>query len=366
MLAAACTDDDDPAPPAAPATTQAGPAMTPAPAEPEPTVPPATPPSISSEEIARAFVEATTAPDGAAATASLAANAEVAVAGLTDPADAEAWFAWNRAIGFVATATGCESTATGDVLCGYTYDSPWMRAAGIEPVAGSSMTFTISNGQITSVTERFEFGPFAPVWDGFKDWVRRSHPGKFDQILTSDDQPVLTPGALEMWQLYSDQYTDSFALEALGDRFLDAYLSLDAEQLEAVAGTASNLHEELYLQGYTATTNYIVMDRSCQATILRVRCTLVGTDDIGAALGGVMYTDTFRLDVVGDAVQSVDWSFDSTPLGVFDGYVDWLTTNRADLFEAGGPCAGFFDGGDTPGDCSLAWLAAVADYTASG
>jgi hypothetical protein len=97
-----------------------------------------------------------------------------------------------------------------------------------------------------------------------------------------------------------------------------------------------------------------------------VDCRLVGTDDLGAALGGVTYADTFRLEVAGDTVRSVQWSTGSSPTGVFDAFFDWIMTNRQDLFDPGGACDGFFDGGDTPGECALAWLAAVADYTSTG
>lgn len=334
----------------------------------EPTAPPeqAPPepaaPAISPEEITRVFIEASTAEEGAAAAALLAIDAEIDLAGLNNAADAEAWFAWNRAIGFQATATGCETNSSGDLLCRYTYDSPWMSAAGIDPASGNSMTFTIEDGVITAVSERFRFDPFAPVWDGFKAWVRRSHPGTIDLIITSDDQPVLTPEAIERWELFSSQFVDSFALQAVGERFVDAFLSFDSEQLERVAGTARDLHEELYLQGFSAAANYAVTERGCEASVLRVNCTITGSDDIGAILG-VTYTDGFSIEVAGDrTILAVVWSTDSAPEGVFDAYFEWLQSTQPELFQAGGACDGFFDRGTTPEACGAAWLAAAASY----
>ena len=294
--------------------------------------------------------------------ATVASDADVALAGLSSVAELDGWFAWNRAIGFQATATDCETTAAGDVSCRYTYDNPWMQAAGIGPVAGNSMSFTFAEGLISSVSERLRFEAFAPVWDGFKDWVRRSHPGELDQILTFDDVPVLTDDALERWKLFSAQYTDSFALEALGNSFLDAFLSFDGEALRDIGGPAKDLGSELYLQEFSASSNYVASDRRCAPTVLRVTCTMVGSDDIAAALGGVTYTDTFVIEVSGDIIRSVEWSTASEPAGVFDGFFAWLQTTQQEVFAAGGPCEGFFEGGDTPGECALAFLDRVEDY----
>lgn len=58
-------------------------------------------------------------------------------------------------------------------------------------------------------------------------------------------------------------------------------------------------------------------------------------------------TDTFHVTVVGDEI--VDVSNSSNDLQVYWDAEEWVRKNRPELIELS--CAGFFDGGPTPGDC---------------
>ena len=74
----------------------------------------------------------------------------------------------------------------------------------------------------------------------------------------------------------------------MGERFPEAFLSFDPQQLDAVAA-----------QGFSAATSYVATVGRCEATVLRVTCIIVGSDDLGPFWAWSTQTP-FRIDI-GDA-----------------------------------------------------------------
>ncbi len=322
--------------------------------------------TIDPDTLARSFIEASTPVDAAAAIASLAPEAEVSLGGFGSQSDGEAWFAWNRAIEWETVVTGCTTLSLGDLRCDYTYHNPWLAALEQPPIAGSTMTFTIVDGSITAVSEMIAFGPFRPIWDGFQAWLERVHPSSVALMLTNDRQPVLTEESLEAWSTHSAEFVDVVRLGTMGEAFMDALLSFDIEQLNAAVGTARDLHEERYLQGWSAATNYEVIARHpCEVTANEVVCVAEGRDDWGDAIG-LTFLDRFTITVDSDGIAStVVWHQETTQPEVFSEFDDWIRSEDPALFEAGGACGGFFEGGSTPGACARAWVTHTDAFNAA-
>ena len=330
------------------------------------TEPPATAPPLSSEEIARTFLEATTVADAVEAIALVAPGAAVDLGGIDDAALLEPWFAWNRAMGFVATATGCDQLSPTEVRCRYTYTNPWMEALEINPWAGSTMTFTVVDGRITSIEEFLSFTGFEGAWTLFKDWVERAYPGQLEMILTPEDRPILTESSIELWTAYSDQFTRSFAFLDAAEAAMDAFLANDEDTLRTRLGPIAAPGSLIDLMAWSDVLNYELMDRSpCTATTTTVTCVVTGRDDLMNAFGLVV-TDTYEFAFTTLEGQSQILDVRWLPDGSLDDFAQWISEQFPEWYEIGGVCEGNFEGGPTPGACALAWLGAADEYLDSG
>jgi len=95
-------------------------------------------------------------------------------------------------------------------------ENAWSHALGVGPFAGSSIYFTIADGQITELSNTFNTARFSPqVWEPFVGWVSDIHPADIDVMfsaerdLTSD--PNLTPESIALWEQYTDEFVESLA-----------------------------------------------------------------------------------------------------------------------------------------------------------
>ena len=158
--------------------------------------------------------------------------------------------------------------------------------------------------------------------------------------------------------------------EALGNRFLDAFLSFDPAELAEDAPQAPDLHEELYLQAVGARARATGSSiRSCEATFAVLVCTLEGSDALADALD-FTYVDSFDIFVASDGEHPVGRlgsdrkharlaHLTNTPTGIGSAHPE--------LYEQGAVCDNFFGAGpSTPAACALAWLDAAPEYLQSG
>lgn len=149
---------------------------------------------------------------------------------------------------------------------------------------------------------------------------------------------------------------------AAAESFVDAFYSFESSELrEVLASAEESLPRMLFYQGWAKGGNYKVVERMpCdQSTEGTIDCSITVEDDLIGALGiDFNVTDTFHLTVVDGQITSATNS-SNDPQAYWDAE-EWVRSNRPNLIEQ--PCAGFFDGGPTPGDCVRAMVRGYSEF----
>ena len=156
------------------------------------------------------------------------------------------------------------------------------------------------------------------------------------------------------------QYTEQ-DLEA-SERFIDAFYSFNPERLRAVLQFAeSSMATLLYYQGWAEGGNYAIVKRpECEVRGTEIVCPITVKDDLMVALKIEFdVTDSFHITVNSGQIKSVTTS--SNDLDVFNDAEAWVWKERRVLVDEA--CAGYFDGGPTPGDCVRAMVRGYSEYT---
>jgi hypothetical protein len=156
------------------------------------------------------------------------------------------------------------------------------------------------------------------------------------------------------------QFTEQ-NLEA-SERFIDAFYSFSPERLRATLQFAEpSMASILYYQGWAEGGNYSVVERhGCEVRGSEVVCPVTVKDDLMTALGIEFdVTDTFHLAVDGGRIRSVKTS--SNDLDAFRDAEAWVWKERPELVDT--PCSGYFESGETPGDCVRAMVRGYRAYT---
>ena len=167
---------------------------------------------------------------------------------------------------------------------------------------------------------------------------------------------ALTPMAAKS----GSQNADSSVL--VGERFIDAFYSWRAENLQDVMAASAEATGVLYYQGWAQAANYeVVVRRPCQIIEDEVVCAITVTDDFGTALG-YRATDTFRLQVTDQRITEIAFAGDDPP--IFNAMLEWLQQQRPEILA--GPCHQMFAGGTTPGECAREVAQAARDYMQAG
>lgn len=154
---------------------------------------------------------------------------------------------------------------------------------------------------------------------------------------------------------------------AVAESFVDAFYSFDSAALVAVMDSAESSQPSIvFYQGWAEGANYQVVNRqSCAATAQdTAECPVTVEDDFATILEfGFNVTDTFRLTFEDGAIVAVETTSDDPPL--MEEFFAWMFQNQVELFEPGGPCEGFFDGGPTPGKCAASFVAGSEEFADS-
>lgn len=149
---------------------------------------------------------------------------------------------------------------------------------------------------------------------------------------------------------------------ATAEAFIDAFYSFDPDQLKPfLAGAPDSAAALLYYQGWAQGGNYKVLERAPCAgeSAATLRCAVTVQDDPVLALQtGFNVTDTFTLTFSGPSIVAVETSSNDQP--VYYEARDWVVANMPEVME--GPCAGYFAGGETPGDCARAMTAGYRQF----
>lgn len=151
---------------------------------------------------------------------------------------------------------------------------------------------------------------------------------------------------------------DTDAAVQLGERFIDAFYSWQAENLQVLMAESTDTTAVLYYQGWAQAAHYaIALRRPCEELGGEVVCAITVTDDFGAALG-YRATDTFRLQIANQRITHIAFSGDDPP--IFTELQTWIQQQRPEVFT--GPCHNMFAGGHTPGECARAVAQAARDF----
>lgn len=156
--------------------------------------------------------------------------------------------------------------------------------------------------------------------------------------------------------LYEEQ-----GLEA-SERFIDAFYSFEPERLRRTLLSAQqSIPAILYYQGWAEGGNYSVVRRQgCSVSGNEIVCPVTVKDDLMIALGiDFNVTDTFHLIVKEGEIESATTS--SNDLDVFRDAQAWVWRERPALVDEA--CTGYFDGGETPGNCVRAMVGGFREYT---
>ena len=130
----------------------------------------------------------------------------------------------------------------------------------------------------------------------------------------------------------------------LAERFIDAFYSWRAENLQRFMASNAYTKWALCYQGWAQATNYtVLLRRPCQILEDEVVCTISVPDDFGSVLG-YRATDTFRIQVADRCITKIAFAVNDPP--IFSAILEWLAQQRPEILT--GPCYKMVAGGLAP------------------
>ena len=145
------------------------------------------------------------------------------------------------------------------------------------------------------------------------------------------------------------------------ESFLDAFYTFDQSKLARFLAPNADADRVLYYQAWAQAANYKVKQRTpCALNVSKaIVCAVTVTDDFGQTMGYVA-TDTFTMTIQENKVSAISFEGDDPP--IFQQLFAWIAENRPEILE--GPCKDLFAGGNTPGTCARAVVAAAKEFVA--
>ena len=147
----------------------------------------------------------------------------------------------------------------------------------------------------------------------------------------------------------------------IAESFLDAFYTFDQSKLARFLAPNADADRVLYYQAWAQAANYKVKQRTpCALNVSKaIVCAVTVTDDFGQTMGYVA-TDTFTMTIQENKVSAISFEGDDPP--IFQQLFAWIAENRPEILE--GPCKDLFAGGNTPGTCAHAVVAAAKEFVA--
>ena len=144
----------------------------------------------------------------------------------------------------------------------------------------------------------------------------------------------------------------------LAERFIDAFYSWRAENLQLFMASNASTKWALYYQGWAQAGNYtLLLRRPCQILEDEVVCAITVTNDVCSVLG-YRATDTFCMQVADRCITKNAFAGNDAP--AFSAILEWLQQQRPEILT--GPCYKMFAGGLTPGQCARAVVQGAWDF----
>lgn len=185
---------------------------------------------------------------------------------------------------------------------------------------------------------------------------------------TTASEPATTAPATTTPAADATTSTEAETAEAQGtvqlaESLMAAYLSFDPAALTEVAGNAV-LPDVFYLQALFEALNYqVLMAVTCDASGNNATCTFQGEDDISRLLG-YEYGEVWTVFTASGEILTVEPRLSDESDEWYFAFLGWANDNSPELFEEGGPCAGFAPDND-PVECAPAMLEAAQAYLES-
>ena len=147
----------------------------------------------------------------------------------------------------------------------------------------------------------------------------------------------------------------------IAESFLDAFYTFEQSKLARFLAPNADADRVLYYQEWAQAANYKVKQRTpCALNVSKaIVCAVTVTDDFGQTMGYVA-TDTFTMTIQENKVSAISFEGDDPP--IFQQLFAWIAENRPEILE--GPCKDLFAGGNTPGTCARAVVAAAKEFVA--
>ena len=163
-------------------------------------------------EVATGFVVASTAFDANRAIAYLADEADLSGLGVKGIREFRLQLSYLDAIGYKQLHTSCSDMGqlgSWD-LCSLHLRVPFQRVRWLKigrgPYGGSSIHFTVRDGEIVRASHQWDFGKFGPqMWHPFKDWVSTNYPEDV-AVMYEETYPgdyALTADSIRLWKQHT-------------------------------------------------------------------------------------------------------------------------------------------------------------------
>ncbi len=185
--------------------------------------------SVTPEQVAETFINATEALEAATVDGLITPGAEATYLDIfgyhaSEPGSIQGLWEWGAIYDMTYTFDhGCRRSNTVGgppsgtdrtfFTCDYQLENQWTRALGQSPMSGR-FRMEVSEGQIIWLTEDFPFEEFTPAWTAVNEWVQTEHPDDYSTMfIEADPGPALsaklTPESMALWKEYNPQIVES-------------------------------------------------------------------------------------------------------------------------------------------------------------
>lgn len=184
------------------------------------TTTPAMPPRVApgdarTLEVATNFVAAFGAHDADRAITYLSDVADLTGLGAEGIREFRLLLSYLEAVGYRQLHTSCldmGSSALGTyVHCTFDFHSNGSDEIGRSPFSGSSIHFTVRDGEIVRASTQWQFGKFGPqIWDPFKEWVSTNYPEDV-AVMYEETYPgdmALRADSIRLWNQHTREYVE--------------------------------------------------------------------------------------------------------------------------------------------------------------
>ena len=166
-------------------------------------------------EVAKVFVTAFGAFDADRAITYLADEAALSGLGANGIREFRLLLSYLEAIRYRQLHTSCSdmgSSALGTyVHCTFDLHSNGSDEIGRGPYGGSTIQFTVRDGEIVRASTYWEIGKYAPqMWHPFKEWVSTNYPEDV-AVMYEETYPgdyALTPESIRLWERHTREYVE--------------------------------------------------------------------------------------------------------------------------------------------------------------